>query len=303
MSNLSMFYSEPIFRPPSEANSLLLTVTIGCSYRCTFCYPYRKKRFTIRKIEEIKYDIDISRKIYGNSVKKIFFLDGNAFVLKSEELIEISKYCYRQLKNLKQISTYAHTNDIITKSDEDLQKIAQSGIKMVYLGIETGDNDLLKTINKKTTTENLIEAAHKLHNSGIILSGTIILGLAGKNAELSRKHAISTANLINKMNPKEDQKWYISALSLMIPPGTKISDQVKNNSFIPADQNVILKELKTFLENISDNLHGCIFRSNHASNYLPLKGILAEDKMKLIQKVQYGLDHPESLRPEFYRGL
>ena len=299
----SLFYSEPVFRPPSEGNSLLLTVSIGCSFNCTFCYPYKHKKFSIRTIEDIKRDIDISKKIYGDSIRKIFLLDGNAFVLNPEKLIEISKYCYRQHKNLQRVSAYAHANDIISKSDEDLLKIAQSGLKMVYLGIETGDNDLLNKINKKTTAENLIKAAHKLHNSGIILSGTVILGLAGNDPELSKKHAISTAKLVNEMNPKNDQPWYISALSLMLPSGTELEKDVKRGIFTPLNQMDTLKELKMFLENISDDLHSMIFRSNHASNYLALKGILSKDRDDLIQKVKYGLDHPESLRPEYYRGL
>jgi len=298
-----MFYREPVFRPPSEGNSLLLTVSIGCSYHCTFCYPYRMKKFEIRDIEDIKHDIDISKKLYGDSIRKIFLLDGNAFIVKPDKLIEISNYCYKQHKNLQRVSAYAHTNDIITKTDEDLLRIAKSGLNMVYLGIETGDNDLLKSINKKTTAENLIKAAHKLHNSGIILSGTIILGLAGNDSELSKKHAISTAKLINEMNPKRNQQWYISALSLMLPPGTELETDVKRGRFTPLNQKDTLIELKIFLENISDDLHSCIFRSNHASNYLALKGILAKDKDNLIQKVKYGLGHPESLRPEYNRGL
>ena len=299
----SLFYSEPVFRPPSEGNSLLLTVSIGCTFNCTFCYPYKHKKFSIRNIEDIKQDIDISKKLYGDSVRKIFLLDGNAFIVKPDKLIEISNYCYKQHKNLQRVSAYAHANDIISKSDENLVRIAKSGLNMVYLGIETGDNDLLKSINKKTTAENLIKAAHKLHNSGIILSGTVILGLAGNNPELSKKHAISTAKLINNMNPKRNQTWYISALSLMLPPGTELETDVKRGIFIPLNQKDTLKELKIFLENISDDLHGCIFRSNHASNYLALKGVLSDDRGELVQKVKYGLSHPESLRPEYYRGL
>ena len=299
----SLFYSEPVFRPPSEGNSLLLTVSIGCSFNCTFCYPYKHKNFSIRNIEDIKQDIDISKKKYGDSVRKIFLLDGNAFIVKPDKLIEISNYCYKQHKNLQRVSAYAHANDIITKSDEDLLRIAKSGLNMVYLGIETGDNDLLKSINKKTSAENLIKAAHKLHNSGIILSGTVILGLAGNDPELSKKHAILTATLINEMNPKSNQPWYISALSLMLPPGTEMEKEAKEGIFIPLNQKGTLEELKIILENISENLHGCIFRSNHASNYLALKGILSKDRDELIQKVKYGLDHPESLRPEYYRGL
>ncbi|MHA1673822.1 MAG: B12-binding domain-containing radical SAM protein [Promethearchaeota archaeon] len=299
-----LYYEEPVFRPPSEGKkSLLLTATIGCSFRCTFCYPYREKKFSIRKIKEIKLDIQKARKIYGSRVERIFLLDGNAFVMKPEDLIEISKESYRIHPNLQRVSTYAHAKDIIRKSDEELTAIRKAGLNMVYMGIETGDDNLLQNINKHTTAKELAEAAQKLHQAKIILSGTIILGLAGSDPDASRKHAIATAKLINAMNPKQPQEWYISALTLMIPPGTPLEKDLRSGVFTPLDHTGVLKELQQILLHSSDDIHGCIFRSNHASNYLALKGILAQDKQSLVQAIDKGIENPRYLRPEFTRGL
>ena len=262
-----------------------------------------KKRFSIRKVSEIKKDIEAAKKLYGTHVERIFLLDGNAFVMKPSDLIEIAKYCYEIHPNLKRVSAYAHAKDILRKSAENLSEIAKAGLTMVYLGIETGDDVLLERINKRTTANELAEAAQKLHRAKITMSGTIILGLAGNNPEESHRHALNTAELINRMNPKSPTTWYISALTLMIPPGTPIEKEIKNHTLQPMTSPEILTELKMILENISDDLSGCIFRANHASNYLPLKGNLAQDKQQLIQTVERGIEHPQSLKPEYYRGL
>ncbi len=299
-----LYYVEPIFRPPSEGKkSLLVTATVGCSFRCTFCYPYRDKKFSIRKVEDIKRDIQKARTIYGSRVERIFLLDGNAFVMKPKDLIEISKESYLIHPNLQRVSAYAHAKDIIRKSDEELAEIRKAGLNMLYLGIETGDDTLLQKINKRTTAAELAQAAQKLHQAKIILSGTIILGLAGSDPDASRKHAIATAKLINAMNPKQTQEWYISALTLMIPPGTPLEKDLRSGVFKPLDHTGVLRELQQILLHSSDDLHGCIFRSNHASNYLALKGILAQDKKALVQAIDKGIENPRYLRPEFTRGL
>ena len=303
MSHPSLFYSDPVYRPPSEGkNSLLLTATIGCSYRCSFCYPYRNKKFAIRSVADIKKDIDTAKSLYRN-VSRIFLLDGNAFVLQPEHLVEVSKYCYQQHPNLTRVSAYAHAKDILRKTDSELAQIKDAGLTMVYVGIETGDDTLLQQINKRTTADELAEAAQKLHRAGIIFSGTLILGLAGKDPRLSEQHAIASAHLVNRMNPPSIQPWYISALTLMTPPGTPIEKAVRTGEFIPLDSVGILTELKIFMEHLSEDLHDCIFRSNHASNYLPLKGILAKDRSRLIATITHGLNDPSRLRSENFRGL
>ncbi|WP_371803032.1 radical SAM protein [Candidatus Lokiarchaeum ossiferum] len=304
MTPPELFYSEPVYRPPSEGKkSLLLTATIGCSFKCTYCYPYKDKKFAIRDVFDIKKDIETAKILYKNQIERIFLLDGNAFVMKPADLIEISEYGYKIHPNLQRISAYAHAKDINRKSDEDLRKIAQSGLNMVYVGIETGDDILLDRIKKRTNAEELAKAAQKCHRAGIVFSGTIILGLAGSNEQESRRHAIKTAELINHMNPLSPTTWYISALTLMIPPGTPIEQEVLSHKLHPMSNLQILEELRMIIENISDDLNGCIFRANHASNYLPLKGILSKDKQKLLTTIDQGIKNPQSLKPEYFRGL
>lgn len=304
MEHTGLYYEEPIFRPPSEGKkSLLLTATVGCSFNCSFCIPYRRKKFRIRPTQEIIKDIKKARQIYGPHIERIFLLDGNAFVMKPEDLIEITQSCFKYHPNLQRVSAYAHAKDILRKSEANLQEIRRAGLTMVYMGIETGDDELLQRINKHTTATEMAQAAQKLHKAGIVMSGTIILGLAGQNSELSRRHAVKTAELINAMNPPNHQDWYISALTLMIPPGTPLFESAKKGEFIPLSQEGILEELKTFIAHISDDLHDCIFRSNHASNYLVLKGGLSRDKAVFLQKIGKAKNNPTLLRPEYFRGL
>lgn len=299
-----LFYEEPVYRPPSEGKkSLLITATVGCSFKCTFCYPYRHKKFRIRAVDEIIEDIKKARKMLGPNVERIFLLDGNAFVMKPNDLVAISEACYKYHPKLQRVSAYAHAKDILRKSDLELKEIQNSGITMVYMGIETGDDELLQKINKHTNANELQQAAQKLHKARIILSGTVILGLAGDNIELSRRHAIRTAQLINSMNPAKHQDWYISALTLMLPPGTLLANKYQNGEFTPLSQTGILQELRLMIEHISDDVHDCIFRSNHASNYLVLKGILSKDKQKFLHLIDQALQNPSMLRPEFFRGL
>ena len=299
-----IYYKEPVYRPPSEANSLLIQVTEGCSYNCTFCIGNEGKKFLVRSIDEIKKDIDNSAMIYGNSVRKMFLLDGNAFVIKPEQLTEIAAYAYKKHPKLTRIGAYAHSGDILKKTDSDLKKIKEAGVKIVYLGIETGDDDLLKAINKKVTSNDIIEAIHKLYKAGITLSATIILGLAGNNSEASRQHAIQTAMLINKIKPGTQVPWYLSALTLMIPRGTTIYNDVKTKQFHPMTNLEILEELLCFLENLDDDLSKCIFRVNHASNYLELESNnLAKNKNSLIEQVKIAITNPSRLKKESFRGL
>jgi radical SAM superfamily enzyme YgiQ (UPF0313 family) len=303
MRSRQIYYREPVFRPPSEAYSLLIQATEGCTFRCSFCISNLGKDFLVRPLDDIKRDLDTARELYGDRVNKLFLLDGNAFVMKPDMLIAISNYAFEKFPRLERVGAYAHAKDILRKSDEDLGRIAAAGVKIAYLGIETGDDELLQKIGKQTNADELAEAAQKLHRARITLSGTIILGMAGNSPELSRRHAEATARLINRMNPPEPQTWYISALTLMTPPGTKIQDEIKKGEFKVQTSLEALEELKIIIENLSDDLHNLVWRSNHASNYLPLKGDLAQDKKKLLDTIQYGLDHPEVLRPESYRGL
>ncbi|KKM18896.1 hypothetical protein LCGC14_1661110 [marine sediment metagenome] len=295
---------EPVFRPPSEWNALLIAITNGCTHKCTFCSMYRSKTFSIRKdIEEIKKDIKIAGAIYGNRVRKIFFEDGNAFVVKPEILTELTEYCYKIHPNLKKVSAYAHAKDIIKKSDEDLKRLADSGFTMVYVGIESGDDEVLKACKKGTTQDEFTLAAQKCYKAGIFWSGIFLLGIAGNDPEKSRKHATESAKLINRMAPPTPINWYISPLTLGITPGTELWTQKSTGEFQPCSSTQILEELYTIIEYTSDDLQKCIFNTNHASNYLSLKGQLARDKKKFLKIIETCIKNPNMRRPDYLRRL
>jgi len=208
--------------------------------------------------------------------------------------------------NLERCAVYAHAKDIIKKPDEQLKELSDSGLKMAYVGFESGYDKLLEAVNKHATKQDFITASKKLFNAEITLSATLINGLGGANhPELSEMHAKESADLINKICPSDDREWYIAFLTLMVPQGTEIYREKAKGLFKEMDQFEILQELKIFMQNIRFEYKNanCIFRSNHASNYLPIKGVLDRDKDKIISTLNYGLTHPEVIRPEFYRGL
>ncbi|MCP4762209.1 MAG: radical SAM protein [archaeon] len=310
-----MYYKEPVFRPPSEAYSLLIQATEGCTYRCTFCISNLRKEFKIRSFDEIKKDIDIAKEIYGRNVRKIFFLDGNAMVMPYDQLLEITQYAKEIFPNLERVSVYAHGKDILGKTDEELKILADSGLKMAYIGIETGNDELLKKIGKRQSSQDLVDAFHKLFRAGITPSGTIILGLAGNNKEISKIHMKDTAEFINRASPiniLDDLKnrgifeipiWYISCLALMIPPGTPIYKKKIKKLFEPMNSKEILEEMRILIENISQNVKNCIFRSNHASNFLAIKGMLSNDKEEILNLIDRNLIDGKDIRPEYFRAL
>jgi len=301
-----IYYCRPVFRPPSEASSLLIQVTEGCSYNCDFCMTNIGKKFLIREIQEIEQDLDIALKIYGSDVKKIFFLDGNAMVTPTEKLIEITKYAYENFPHLERCGLYAHSKDILKKTDKQLKMLYEAGIKIAYVGFESGYDPVLEMVNKQATKEDHINAAKKLMKAGITLSATFINGLAGLyNLEISVQHARHSADLVNKICPEDDRLWYIAFLTLMVPRGTELFKKKRRREFREMTSLDILLELKDFIRNIKfqNKKANCIFRSNHASNYLPIKGILDRDKAKILCVIKYGIDHPEILLAEYFRRL
>jgi len=305
--NERIYYCEPVFRPPSEHNSLLIQLTEGCTFKCDFCMSNLRKNFKIRSIEEVKKDIDIAaKKQFGSFVDKMFFLDGNAMVTPTEKLLELIKYAITKLPKLKRVGVYAHAKDILKKSEKDLKDLSDAGLKIAYIGFESGYNALLKDVHKHATKEDYINASKKLFKANIILSATFINGLGGSQNEIvSKAHALESADLINQICPNDDRIWYIAFLSLMIPSGTILYEKKIRGEFIEMNSNEILNELKTFIEAINFKNKGakCIFRSNHASNYLPIRGTLEKDKLKILDTIKFGLNHEEALRPEYYRAL
>ena len=299
-----MFYQEPIYRPPSEANSLLIQCSIGCSYKCSFCAMYRTKKFSIRALSDIKADLVEGAQNDGEKVRKIFLLDGNAFLMHPRMIIEVCRTAFELYANLQRIGCYAHAGDILRRSDEELSAIRQAGLGIVYLGVETGDDKLLHQINKEATSDQIAQASQKLHKAGITLSATILLGLAGSQTDRSQRHARKTAELINRMKPNSRLPWYVSALSYIPVPSTEMYEDFHRGEFIPPEPPQLLSELGIFFDNLDDDLKGCIFRSNHASNYLPLQSNeLGRDRFKLSQIIKNALKDSSMLRPDWMRGL
>ncbi|MFX1238514.1 MAG: radical SAM protein [Promethearchaeota archaeon] len=301
-----IYYCAPVFRPPSEARSLLIQLTEGCTFKCDFCMSNLRKHFLVRDIEAVKKDLDIARRQYGPNVRRIFFLDGNAMVTPTEKLIEVTEYANKLFPRLERCGVYAHAKDILKKSDEQLIRLSEAGLKIAYVGFESGYDELLEKVNKRAIKEDYINASKKLMKANITLSATLINGLGGAgNDEISKLHAKESADLVNKICPNDDRKWYISFLSLIVPPGTPIFQKRAQNKFKEMNSTEILKELKTFFQHVEfDNKNAnCIFRSNHASNYLPIKGVLDRDKDDILKVLDFGLKHQDALRPEYYRAL
>lgn len=305
--NERIYYCEPVFRPPSEHNSLLIQLTEGCTFKCDFCMSNLRKNFKVRSIEEVKKDLAIAaKKKFSSSVRKLFYLDGNAMVTPYEKLLELTKYAFKKLPKLERVGVYAHAKDILKKSDNELRELSKAGLKIAYVGFESGFDRLLKDIHKHATKEDFISASKKLFKADITLSATFINGLGGSGKEeVSKAHALESADLVNQICPNNEREWYIAFLSLMIPPGTVLYEKKVRGDFIEMNSNEILTELKLFIENINfqNKNANCIFRSNHASNYLPIKGTLEKDKVKILETINFGLTHKEALRPDYYRAL
>ena len=301
-----MYYAEPVYRPPSEAYSLLVQATVGCSSaaagRCYFCNStvfnrtIPEKRFRIRPTHEILEDIEIGGRQYGKGVEKIFLLDSNAMIIKTPELFKIVKKCYETFPNLKQVACYACCEDILRKTDVELLQLRKSGLNLVFVGLESGDQEVLDLINKGVTVENQIEAVRKANKAGIQTSVTVILGLGGKR--LSEQHAINTGKAATKMNPS-----FFAALTLMVVPGSVLHDMVKRGEFdLVTDPIDVLKEVELIIKNI-DAPGPVVFRTNHASNYLPLRGVLPGDKEGLLRTIRSAMKDTSILRAEYMRGL
>ena len=288
-------YREPVYRPPSEAASLIFQVTEGCSHnRCLFCYMYRDKTFRVKPWERVREEIDEAARLLPH-VRRVFLADGDAFVLPTKSLARILEHLYGSFPQLQRVTAYATPQNLLKKSVEDMRLLGEQGLRMLYYGVETGDPDLLVKIRKGATREEMAEGCRRAREAGLKLSVTVILGLGGKKWSLP--HARNTASLLNEIQPR-----FASALTLMLGPYEEEYRAAMGAGFDfngPLDDIVELRELVASLE--TDR---CIFRSNHASNYLPLAGTLLDDKARLLAEIDRAIEHPEAtLRDEWMRGL
>lgn len=291
-----MRYHGTVIRPPSEAQSYILQVTYGCSHnKCTFCPTYRDKPFKVRPLHQVLEDIETAGHTYPHT-RRVFLADGNALVLGFDRLNTIIDALHDAFCHLQRIGIYANAQDILRETDDELNALCKRHLAMIYLGLESGSNKVLKRVQKGATAEQIIEAVQKAQAAGIKISAIALLGLGG--TDLWKEHAVATGHAISAMNPR-----YLSLLTLMVVPGTPLHEQMQYGSFALPEPMDMLREMKTILEH-TNLARGCIFRSNHASNYLPLAGTLPKDKDKLLDTIDQALKRGDScLRPEWSRGL
>ncbi len=290
-----MKYEGMIIRPPSEADSLLIQVTVGCSNnKCTFCPTYKEKKFRIKDDEEIAEDIrEASR--YGR-IPRVFLCDGDALIIPQKRLVGILGAIGAKIKGVERIGTYANAKSILKKTPEELVRLRELGLGIVYMGVETGNEELLTAINKKTDFGKLVEAGRRVKEAGITLSVTVLLGIGG--IEKSVQHALDTAKVLTAIDPD-----YVGALTVMVVPGTPLHDEMLAGRFVLPDTFGFLKELELMIAH-SDFTH-CFFTANHASNYLPIRAWMPEEKEETLRRIREVIANRDKsrLRPEFMRGL
>jgi len=291
---LPIEYNQPLFRPPSEGKSLILQVTLGCSNNeCAFCEMYKSKKFTVRKFEEIQKEInDVA--VLNFSIRKVFLADGDAFVLSPKRLIEICNEVKLKLPSVQRISAYALPSNINKKSIEELKELKSAGLEMLYIGIESGDDEVLEMVSKGETFDTTQEALLKLKEAGIKASVMVLIGLGGR--KYSQQHAMNSAKLLNVVQPE-----YASTLVLTFYSGVDKYKSEFKGDFQEMNASELLEELQLFMQNLE--LDNTIFRSDHASNYLVLKGSLGKDKEMFLRQISDALEGKQNLRPEWMRGL
>lgn len=307
-----LVYEEPVFRPPAEWRSLILQVTIGCSWnRCTFCEMYQTKQYRVKSIEDIEAELkDVVMTRGANAVRDVFMADGDAMNLPMKQLLKILELIHQYFPRVRRISSYCLPRNIYGKSVAELSQVKEAGLSLVYVGCESGSDSVLKAVDKGETYETSLRELTKLKEAGIKRSIMILLGLGGQ--QYSEEHAIQSAKLASESQPE-----FLSVLTTSFPKGLGrveegykgIEDEDKDTpAFQPLTARESLQELKLFLQHVDITTNKTVFRSDHASNYLVLKGRLGRDKEQLLQQVTAVLKAPEeddayNLRPEWARGL
>ncbi|MEN6374438.1 MAG: radical SAM protein [Smithella sp.] len=289
-----MHYEGYCIRPPSEAGSILLQVTIGCSHnRCTFCGTYRDKRFKIKDDEIILSDIRYAARHMSYN-DRIFLMDGDVLIVPQKRLVWILEQIKKHLPRVKQVGAYANVKSIRKKSKEDLEQLRSLNLSMLYYGVETGDDELREAIQKGSTAATCIEMGRKLKEAGFKVWVTVLLGIGGR--EKSLQHARATGELLSAMDPD-----FVGALTVMLIPGTPLYEDFQSGKFQLPDQAGLLKELHEMIT--YTNLSRGYFFSNHASNYLPIKAKFPSGKQKALDLIDAALQGEIRLKPEWMRAL
>ena len=289
-----MQYEGIVYRPPSEAQSLIIQATIGCAHNtCVFCSMYRGKKFRVRKMEDIKADIAEGARLYGRYVSKVFLADGDALAMATQDMVEILSFVKQQLPQVTQISSYATAQDLLEKSLDELQLMKESGLDLLYIGAESGDNQVLHSMAKGVTAEELAQAGLKAHQAGFRTSVTLISGLGSR--QRLREHALESARLISQMNPE-----FLGFLTLMVEEQAPLFKLVQQGKFQLLEPDEVMEEMELFLQEVDSP--GTVFRANHASNYVNLRGTLNQDKERLLNQILQARSNT-SYKPEYFRGL
>ncbi|UWP60703.1 B12-binding domain-containing radical SAM protein [Ruminococcus gauvreauii] len=289
-----MRYEGMVYRPPSEARSLIVQVTIGCAHNaCTFCTMYKDKKFRIRKKEEVLEDFQTAYDNYGDNIRRIFLADGDALIVKTPDLLDILNFIKEKFPSAERVTSYGTPGDILRKSEDELKSLAEAGLGMVYMGAESGDAVTLKDINKGVSREEIIEAGRKLRRAGIQSSITLISGLGGRARR--KEHAVESAKLISDIRPD-----YVGFLTLMLDESTEIYRKIAAGEMELLTPDEVVEEMRLFLTNVDSP--GTVFRANHASNYVVLKGNLNEDIEGMLRKLDE-VEEAGKYRPERVRSL
>jgi len=289
-----MRYEGKLFRPPSEADAYIVQATLGCSWNhCTYCDMYRDKAFRVRDLHESLQDLEGAGQRYGD-VQKLFVADGDALVMPTEHWLALLHRAFAVLNGLQRASCYATAKNLLEKTPEELRALSEAGLKLLYLGPESGDPTTLKRIAKGGTFEEHVEAAQKAHAAGMQISVITLLGAGGEDRTV--EHAEGTAKLITAMDPE-----FLAALTLTVVPGTPIATLQERGKFVLPEIMSLLQELRTIVDQSRPT--DAVFRTNHASNYLPLSGRLLHDRERILTVLDAALSGQIELRPEWFRGL
>lgn len=293
-----MNYEGRIIRPPSEADSLILQVTVGCSHnRCTFCPAFKDKKFRIKTLDAVRRDIEQALTYNGaQTVRRVFLCDGDPLIIPQDRLIDILDAINKAFPRLQRIGIYGNAKSVLRKSTTDLAELKKRRLGIVYLGLESGDPVTLERICKGATVDQMVEAGVKVRHAGIKLNVTVLLGIAG--TERSCIHAVETMRVLNRMKPN-----HIGALTLMVVPGTQLYNEMKKGDFVVPGKFELVRELRDMIA--ESELENCLFFSNHASNYFPVQARLPKDKETILQQLDFVLSSrsDKHLRKEFMRGL
>jgi radical SAM superfamily enzyme YgiQ (UPF0313 family) len=289
-----MHYEGNIIRPPSEANSILLQVTVGCSRnKCTFCGTYKGERFRIKPDSVIMEDIAFAAR-HCQRQRRVFLCDGDALIIPQKRLLKILKKIEKQLPWVTRVGLYANAKSLNMKTADELEELKAHGVGIAYMGLETGDDVTLKKINKGASADYMIEMGRKAKQAGFKLSITVLLGIAGP--ERSQIHAQETGRVLTAIDPN-----YVGALSLMLIPETPLFDEYESGAFQLIEPQEMLSELRTMIA--CTNLTSGLFHANHASNYLPIRARFPKDKEATLQLIDDALEGKVPLKPEYLRAL